>query len=284
MTDKTLFCYLGRPDGLGNRIEEIIRLDSICQASDSRCNYIWQNKQKNRSYEVLFTLFQSNINIITDEYQHVTSDLRQLSDFKDIEIGQALMLESARKITPAFDIKFDAQIKLLPIGVHIRSTDRIGKDHPHFMKDEDELKQYMEATLYYLNSSKPESVFICSESKRAREVFINHLDPSIKVVTATFINNTSAEYVDFFSLSMCREVWMVSKFSSFSITASLVGNVPLNTFVDDIDVRRRYLGIFQYYPLKYNGIISESLSDSSFGQVLANVGGILYKSIKKYLN
>ena len=34
----------GRPDGLGNRIEELIFLEAYCIKNNCKCNYYWQNK------------------------------------------------------------------------------------------------------------------------------------------------------------------------------------------------------------------------------------------------
>ena len=41
---------------------------------------------------------------------------------------------------------------------------------------------------------------------------------------------------------------MTSKFSSFAITASLIGNIPVVSLREDAEVAERYKALFEYQP------------------------------------
>jgi hypothetical protein len=248
------FSYIGRPDGLGNRIEEIIKLELICSQTYAKCEYIWNNKYSTRSYDICFQ--SENVNIVVQ--REPLYPVKQLSDFKAC-FSQEEILTSAKKIIPNFSIYFEENIR--PVGVHIRASDRIGQNHRHFMKDEKELQGYLSETIDVLNKNKPKYVYVCSESKRCRNVFLRYLNKDIEIVEPTYDKQIPPEYVDLFALTLCSEIWMVSRFSSFSITASLIGNIPLVTFIDDKEVRERYLAIFRYQLSHGREIVKESLLD-----------------------
>ena len=263
--NETYFSYIGRPDGIGNRIEEIILLELICTQYNKCCEYIWLNKQRRRTYPI--HLKGKNVQITTKKKP--SYNILTLKDF-NIEKHQQNILRAANKIKPLFNINFDNCLS--PIGVHIRASDRIGVDHPHFMKDENELKSYMSITIKFLNQSKPEHIFVCSEDKRIRDIFLTYIDKSINIIIPHSDKNIPREYIDFFALSLCKEVWMVSRFSTFSITAALIGNIPLISFVRDRDVYDRYLALFEYRAVKKDTIlIQENLCKNNLLSTIRNM-------------
>ena len=262
------FSYIGRPDGLGNRIEEIIRLEAICSQVHAKCEYIWINKHSNRSYDILIQ--GKNTNIVAQ--REPLYPVKTLSDFNAF-FSQEEILASGKKIKPDFKIYFEEAI--LPVGIHIRASDRIGRNHPHFMKDERELQVYFSETIDALNKNKPKFLYVCSESKRIRKIFLSYLNKDIGIVQPLCDTNTPSEYVDFFALTLCSEVWMVSRFSSFSITASLIGNIPLITFVNDKEVKERYLAMFNYQRIYGRKIIKERLVDNNIlGKIKSAIMGV----------
>ena len=261
-SDKTgRFSFLGRPDGLGNRIEEIIRLESICSKIDAQCDYIWQNQHSERSYDI--HLRGDNVSIVNDEMPR--HPVKTWSDF-GFAFGQYEILASAKKVMPDFPISFPESLR--PVGVHIRGTDRIGVDHhPHFMKDETELRLFISETIAALNKIRPRFVFVCSESEQCRSVLLRHLEPGINIIEPNCDRKIPAEYVDLFALALCREIWMVSRFSSFSITAALLGNIPLFTFVDDQEVRSRYQAMFRYRDMIGSRLVKGALIGQTAGVI-----------------
>lgn len=249
------FSYIGRPDGLGNRLEQVILLESICSRLNVNCEYIWQNRHKSRSYKILFKA--ERVKIVA--HKKPSYPVMKFSDF-DLSFNQEEILHSARKITATFNYTFPNNIS--PVGVHIRGTDRIGReDDPQFMKDDNEFRLYLSETINTLNETKPRFVYVCSDSEQSKQVLLRHLVPDIRVVESTCDEHVPPEYADLFALSKCNKIWMVSRFSSFSITAALIGNVPLVTFVDDHEVRNRYKARFEYQELTGCKQITDSLGD-----------------------
>lgn len=237
------FNYLGRPDGIGNRIEEIINVSAYCHKRNMNGNYVWINKHLNRSYDILIS--SNNLKITKESLSNVR--YKTIADLPEIckDLTKEEVLKAAQYIQTTFDIYFEEDKK--PVGVHIRGTDRIrNNNHPHFMKNKGELFDYMSKTISLLNEKKPKYVFVCSDDKRYYNEFIKKLDSDISVVTPKSEDGIPPEYKDFFALSLCEEVFMCSKFSTFALTASLIGNIPLVSFYLDEEVAKRYKVLFRY--------------------------------------
>lgn len=230
------FSFPGRSDGLGNRLEEIIQLEYLCKIKKTRCEYIWNNIHKNRTYDIL--LKGKNVDIVTKASYPL---------IKSIEVNtesSLLYKKSATNIRSKFKIYFKEDI--LPTGIHIRASDRINNstNHPHFMKNYKELAQYIICTIKKVNEKLPKYVFIASENDTLKNIVKNELHNSIIITEPICDEGIPSEYKDFFALTLCDEIWMCSRFSSFSILASLVGGIPINTFFCDKSTRKRYKANF----------------------------------------
>jgi len=269
------FNFSGRPDGLGNRIEEVIRLDAICTRENQKANYVWNNKVVNRSYEILLT--SKNIKIAENEIPNIPS--KKNSVFS-AHLNQEEIRSAAKNIKPNFNINFESSKK--PIGIHIRGTDRIGKkNHPHFMRDQNEFFIYLSKTISLANQKRPEYIYICSDNENYRDIFIENLDESITVIQPICDKSLPTEYRDFFALTLCEEIYMCSKFSSFALTASLIGNIPLISFVLDEDVKARYKALFRYeldFPDKINIVFKDNfVSNYQAGKIETSSKRLLKK-------
>lgn len=244
--EKTSFNFSGRPDGIGNRIEEIITLQAISEKTNLAINYVWRNELQHRNYDILFTSNSPNVSVAKKEdinIPHVTS-----SEFKNVKLSQHEILESARKIIPSFNLIFETNIK--PVGIHIRGTDRINdNNHPHFMRNQKEFLSYLSNTIALINKECPQYVFVCSDNENYRNQLVINLNRNISVVEPVCDKNIPSEYSDFFALTKCDRVYMCSKFSSFAITAALIGNIPIVSFHFDQEVAVRYKALFRYEPI-----------------------------------
>lgn len=239
------FNFSGRPDGLGNRIEQIIMLEGVCSKKNISGNYIWNNTYAYRSYDIL--LSAKNIKISyepVDGLPFKWDENPEEQSFFSEYLDQRDILEAAKNVNPHFNVFFNCTEK--PVGIHIRGTDRIGSDHHHFMRDYKEFNAYISKTIERVNLLNPKYVYVCSENDQYRTIFINNLDKSIKIVNPVCETTIPEEYIDFFALSKCQSIHMCSKFSSFSITASLIGNIPLISYVYDERVFNRYKALFEY--------------------------------------
>ncbi len=113
------------------------------------------------------------------------------------------------------------------------------------MKSGKELLQYFLKTVDTVNSMMPKYLFVCADNKYKRE-FLSLLNKEICIVDPIYDPSVPDYYIDFFSLSLCEKVIMASKFSSFAIFSSLIGNLPLIAFVKDDNTDKRYKAKFQY--------------------------------------
>jgi len=234
--------FLGRPDGLGNRLEEIINLEAMCEKNNYLVSYIWNNPtSKNRSYDILFDT--KYIKIISQlKYCLHDGNIKLANDFTQNEI-----LKAASNIKPKFEVFFRNNIK--PIGVHIRGTDRIevGSNHPHFMKNQEEFNWILSKTIHIINRTTTTYIFICADDDNVKRKFIKYLNKSIKIINPICSDDSIPKnYIDLFGLSLCRKIYMCSKFSTFAITASMIGNIPIVSYAHDELVKRRYKALFEY--------------------------------------
>jgi hypothetical protein len=233
--------FSGRPDGLGNRVEEIILLDAICTKEIITANYVWNNQVAHRSYDILLT--SENVNLNKKGISN--TPFKMFKDLSSVNPNQHEILKSAKNIKPTFDIHFENDVK--PVGIHMRGTDRIkNNNHPHFMRDEKEFFEYISKVITLINQKKPKYIYICSDEEDYKSHFINNLGQGITVIHPIAKKNIPKEYIDFFALSLCQEVYMCSKFSSFVITASMIGNIPLISLTQDHNVANRYKALFHY--------------------------------------
>lgn len=240
--------FQGRPDGLGNRVEELINLGAYCHVNKQKLIYVWRNKPHYwngeliaRSYDIYLSL--DNV-LITNDHETSGPSI-ELSAIID-KLTQKDFLTAAKTIKPNFEIHFENNIK--PLGIHLRGTDRINKKmkHPHFMKSEKQFNDLIDRTVFYVNNTLPQYLFICSDDIEYKKKFLSRLDKRIKVVDPVAENDIPEEYIDFFALTLCSEVVMCSKFSTFAITASLIGNIKLTAFYKDDEVRNRYKALMNY--------------------------------------
>jgi hypothetical protein len=229
--------YSGRPDGLGNRIEEIILLNGHCIRLNTNAIYLWNNRLEHRSYPI--RIKASNV------------DITELFNIENKESNNIVLPRLTKKeiqnaainISPNFNICFDHSIE--PVGIHIRGTDRIRNyGHPHYMSNHNELHVYVARTIRMINSQKPKAVFICSDDPYYKKFFIRHLSKKINIVEPLVAGDIENEYLDLFALTLCSAIYMCSKFSSFAITASILGNNELYMLREDLDVVNRYKANF----------------------------------------
>lgn len=237
--------FNGRPDGIGNRVEELILLEAFCNREKIKINYIWNNKWQYRSYEIWLT--GNSCNIIKEANPKIPfkwssdaeSNFLHQQNFSETEI-----LNAAKNIKSIYPVTFKNNIK--PIGIHVRGTDRIGRDHEHFMKDYKEFNLYISKTIAFINNSKPKYIFVCADDERYKKIFQKNISKKIEFINPVVDQNLPSDYRDFFALSACESIIMCSKFSTFAITASMIANIPLISFHKNESISNRYKAIFKY--------------------------------------
>lgn len=229
---RKVYRWNGRVDGIGNRLEEVIWLEGIACVFGVEINYHWrtQGSAANRNYPMQFKCRYITIQNHTHHPGHRDPVHEEYNWYA--HRSRETMAKYASGITPTFDIAFVDDVH--PVGIHIRSTDRIRPGAKKDYQTPQQFKYAFEKTIQILNTTKPKHVFIASDDSKKRAEMIARLDPAISIlkpVTSNSNEKISPEWIDFFALSLCSEIIMCCKFSSFSACASLVGGgVPLKTF------------------------------------------------------
>lgn len=237
---------------MGNRIEEIIRLEALADRWQQPVNYIWMNPARrrglrrflkksvdveDRTYPILIR--SDKVAIVPEwapdtavEYAAIPEALQPFS-------GDELRRCAAR-IRPVFSIGFPADE--VPVGVHLRGTDRINPhtNHEHFLRSEDEFTALMTETASAVNRRSPRAVFLCADARRSRERFRQLLDPGISLTEPTCAAGVPAAYRDFFALAACEAIYLAGQFSSFSLTAGLIGDRTVHMARISESVHTRY--------------------------------------------
>lgn len=134
------------------------------------------------------------------------------------------------------------------IGIHLRRTDKIVEEgdfrhETHYDEYEiiiKRMKMFLEQTVKYTNEKKMK-FFVCSEDKAYKESFITWLNATCNRygIDAVFLHPNiettkrgATAVVDMFCLSRCKLVCQGIKYSTFSMIACIIGNVPLYNFAE----------------------------------------------------
>lgn len=172
--------------------------------------------------------------------------------------------KNCQRIRPRkFQVSFLDNATAPPIGVHIRKTDRLQPvihrvDGVRY--DQTSMEESQQATQYAyeaLTRLRPCSgVYVASDSPRDAQSFKERLrQASVKVVEPV-VNVTSVPpfLVEFFALSQCQQVWMISAFSSFSVMAALVGDfaAPLYSLLPPPQTALQRYGVPDIRPFPTN--------------------------------
>lgn len=216
------FYFLGRPDGLGNRIEQLINIQEFCIKNNMKCIYVWNNSGY-RKYDINITF--ENIEICD-------------SIIRDKKINYLSKLPFKRSIGYDINFKFNFTIPTninYDVIIHIRGTDRINdkNKHPDF-STASELDCYINKTINYVNNDKTISTFtIVSDDNK----YINDIKSKIKkqFVYLPYNYNVNKDWLDFYYLTNPQKyIIMCSQFSSYSICASILSNKKLLVFKNSL--------------------------------------------------
>jgi hypothetical protein len=248
--NQKIIYYNGRPEGLGNRLEELINLEVYCEKNNCKCNYYWNNIHKHRTYEILIKC--KNINIQSNKkYNNPNLDIDKLFYISNNQYTNNDMINYSKNIQPLFsypklDYNYDA--------VHIRSTDRIKnkkyknkseEDNDHSFTYDTFIKN-LDKTIKIINKKKKKYIAICSDNEKYKKYFINKLNKDIRVVEPLKDANINNSYKDFYTLVYAKSIYMVPKGSSFALTASLLGNNLVYSYFKNHKFIDRYKANVQY--------------------------------------
>lgn len=150
-------------------------------------------------------------------------------------------LSVANSTTPSFKvvagIPHDIRNR---VGVHIRLTDKLVADEEEFSMSAATWKKIEADVSMRLHQYAADGVplFVCSDDKQYLHAFVEDLrargaDVALSAPVAKYAGPPGYEaLVDFFALSRCQKILQMTKYSTFSMAAAMIGNVPLANFFD----------------------------------------------------
>lgn len=217
------FIFNGRPDGIGNRIEELINIQEYCVKNDLLCFYVWNNTIKFRSYAPLISF--DNITIIQDTKKINNLVIKNNKIFRRTQ-GNII------KYTFNFNVDITEEYDII---VHIRATDRLIHNGKGDFSSENELKWFVEKSIKYINNnSNIQTYTIVCDDDNYKNYMLNKITK--KFINLSYDNNIPKDWLDYYYLTKCKNsILMCCKFSSFSITAAILGDKILLVFHESLN-------------------------------------------------
>ena len=285
--------FNGRSDGLGNRLEELIKLETYCEIFNKKLIYRWNNSDTRFNYPVLFDC--KNIEIIETDKKFTNNPFDKSILWRDYVC----------KIREEFNtknIKFnfeDIEIQNIDLGIHIRGRDRLIKNIDEIKKfsgysTSEQLDDIVSKTLVYVNKNfLNKTIFLATDDKEIENYFLSELNEDITIYNPLMDGvdselfydknilvrgleegtiGSQEDLVDFYILSQCNEIMMSSHYSTFPITLALMRGVNLYGFNDEYssDLYRfnsnyvnlgknntqKLEGMIEYSPYKFNDYLN----------------------------
>ena len=227
MTDNKV-CFSGRPDGIGNRIEQLINIQLYCIENNLQCNYIWNNSN-----------FRNYLPLISFDHIEImnTKNSNNIKISNNIQISNNIKFNRTKDfgIRYKFDFNIDFKIEYDTI-IHVRATDRLNSNiNNGDFSNETELNTFIKKMINYVNNSTEINTYtIITDDKKYIDTIKNRI--SKKFVTLSYDYNIPNEWLDYYYLTKSnKNIIMCCKFSSYSITASILANKPLLCFKQSLD-------------------------------------------------
>jgi len=224
MTDNKVW-YSGRPDGIGNRIEQLIRIQEYCTENKLQCNYIWNNSYR-RTYSPLISF--DNIEIVNAE------DLKKST--KAILIKRIINARNADfRPRYKFDFNINSDIEYDTI-IHVRATDRLTSFQKHGdFSIVNELDMFIDRMINYVNNDSEINTYtVISDDEKYIDIIKNRISKTF--VALSYDYDTPNEWLDYYYLTKTKKnIIMCCKFSSYSITASILANKTLLCFKQSLE-------------------------------------------------
>lgn len=237
-------------NGIGDRFTNILGASVISRYTDEPFTFSFINLSPDRTYDAslfsfkLASTLSGDIKKIKDT--NVSTILsppnvyRYLSNVSFHTICDAYV-HNARYFTPCHELEMCIPCELSnAYGIHLRRSDKIVSESNQHENTISEHNRIMDAVLSDIQTIIQCEVnpifFLCSEDY-GWKTHVRDLIHSKSNGNITFIDvNTcdrrkgAQDFLEFFALSRCKAIFTTVKYSTFSIMASLVGNVPIYTY------------------------------------------------------
>lgn len=148
--------------------------------------------------------------------------------------------EYAKKIRPVEKVR-----KVLPkprsyCVIHIRGTDKlVGDDSDATTMSMDKFNFIRSKCLEYIKKNHDETWYICTDDSNLKEAFKQECPEGTKFIDIDY-KGLDESIVDFFAMANAKKVVQCTKYSTFSMFASVVGGIPLINFNDSPHMGRQF--------------------------------------------
>lgn len=215
------FYFIGRPDGIGNRVEELIKIQEYCEVHNMKCIYIWRNTSfRNYSVSITFENIEIRSTITPEEQTRALRNVMQRTFGHKVKYNFTFQVDN--------DLNYD-------IIIHLRATDRITFTDKH--KDFSTIEMFnsfINKTIEYVNNDNSVSTYtIVTDDIRYKEKVKKNINK--EYVELLYNSNVHKDWLDFYYLTKPNKyVVMCCQFSSYSICASILGDKKLMIFKNSL--------------------------------------------------
>ncbi|MEM9354992.1 MAG: hypothetical protein AAGB04_02165 [Pseudomonadota bacterium] len=163
-----------------------------------------------------------------DTYQ-LRHDVRQAD-------ADAEFLAAAKSTTPSGRVLQAIPVDISDrIGLHVRLTDKLQKDEADFDMNIETWRMVEKRVLALVDQciSRRLPMFICSDDQEYKSKLLGKIRKQGGDVVDAFEIEQNQRFqgynaaVDFFALSRCKAIVQMTKYSTFSMAAAMIGGVPL---------------------------------------------------------
>lgn len=234
-----VICYESQTvNGLGDRLLDICYI--MTKSPDSKIRVKWNlGKDQERSVYDTNLIQIDNGEITTTHLEACTLDLQlerpwypgantppieQVDLFRDV----------SKRIKPSPEVENVIPRNKKYVTIHIRGKDKIVDDNNNdpIMTSKSKFKEFKNKCVEYVKSHTEKTYFVCSDDEELKNEFIKECGSDIKLLSSLNYGNLDKAIVDFFVMSRSELIIQCTKYSTFSIAASIIGGVPLLNFHD----------------------------------------------------
>lgn len=223
---KSLIFY-GRPDGLGNRYEELALLSDFAVSNNVFIKYYWNNTG---NWKYVCRIKAKNIEIIEID----SVDPWPTKNFESTRYWREYI--SSRNIYHNKNVTLDfkpPQVDKKYISILTRGSDRVLKRTknipPGFQSEQDLEKSIQLAKQYLVLNKKTLPISIHSEDEKL-ENYVSNILSDFEQISIPKFDNLEKAYQDLLGLINSEEIILCSKFSSFALTAAMISNKKIIKF------------------------------------------------------
>lgn len=221
---ENIFYFLGRPDGIGNRIEQLINIQEYCEANNMKCIYIWRNSSfRNYNARIEFENIEIRTSIKPEEEKYILNNIKNI-----------LQRTFGHKVKYKFNFTIDNHLNY-DVIIHIRGTDRIvlNKKNKDFSTI-DMLNSYINKTIEYVNNDESILTYtVVTDDIQYKKLLLYGINKRyVELIYNYKVNN---DWLDFYYLTTPQKyIIMCSQFSSYSICASILGDKKIKVFKNSL--------------------------------------------------